>query len=64
MNLGAEYRLWDRRVGFGALYQIHKYDYAALHNLTASVNFQPMRCSGFRAAIRSSTIGPAHWGWD
>lgn len=41
MNLGAEYRLWDRRVGFGALYQIHKYDYAALHNLTASVNFQP-----------------------
>jgi hypothetical protein len=38
MNLGAEYRLWDRRVGFGALYQIHKYDYAALHNLTASVN--------------------------
>lgn len=29
MNLGAEYRLWDRRVGFGALYQIHKYDYAA-----------------------------------
>ena len=31
MNLGAEYRLWDRRVGFGALYQIHKYDYAALH---------------------------------
>lgn len=26
MNLGAEYRLWDRRVGFGALYQIHKYD--------------------------------------
>lgn len=46
MNLGAEYRLWDRRVGFGALYQIHKYDYAALHNLTASVNFQPVRWFG------------------
>lgn len=46
INLGAEYRLWDRRVGFGALYQIHKYDYAALHNLTASVNFQPVRWFG------------------
>lgn len=46
INLRAEYRLWDHRVGFGALYQIHKYDYTALHNLTASVNFQPLRWLG------------------
>ena len=51
MNLGAEYRLWDRRVGFGALYQIHKYDYAALHNLTASVNFQPVRWFGLSGSF-------------
>ena len=62
MNLGAEYRLWDRRVGFGALYQIHKYDYAALHNLTASVNFQPMRWFGLSGSYsfidnRASALG-------
>lgn len=62
MNLGAEYRLWDRRVGFGALYQIHKYDYAALHNLTASVNFQPVRWFGLSGSYsfidnRASALG-------
>lgn len=46
VNLGAEYRLWSRRVGFGALYQIRKYDYTALHNLTASVDFRPVRWFG------------------
>lgn len=62
MNFGAEYRLWDRRVGFGALYQIHKYDYAALHNLTASVNFQPVRWFGLSGSYsfidnRASALG-------
>ena len=62
MNLGAEYRLWDRRVGFGALYQIHKYDYAALHNLTASVHFQPVRWFGLSGSYsfidnRASALG-------
>ena len=62
MNLGAEYRLWDRRVGFGALYQIHKYDYAALHNLTASVNFHPVRWFGLSGSYsfidnRASALG-------
>ena len=62
MNHGAEYRLWDRRVGFGALYQIHKYDYAALHNLTASVNFQPVRWFGLSGSYsfidnRASALG-------
>ena len=62
MNLGAEYRLWDRRVGFGALYQIHKYDYAELHNLTASVNFQPVRWFGLSGSYsfidnRASALG-------
>ena len=62
MNLGAEYQLWDRRVGFGALYQIHKYDYAALHNLTASVNFQPVRWFGLSGSYsfidnRASALG-------
>ena len=61
MNLGAEYRLWDRRVGFGALYQIHKYDYAELHNLTA-VNFQPVRWFGLSGSYsfidnRASALG-------
>ena len=62
MNLGAEYRLWDRRGGFGALYQIHKYDYAALHNLTASVNFPPVRWFGLSGSYsfidnRASALG-------
>lgn len=46
MNLGAEYRLWERRVGVGALYQIRRYDYTALHDLTASVDFRPVRWFG------------------
>lgn len=42
MNVAAEYDLWSRRVGFGLLYQMRKYDYMLSHDLAASVNFHPV----------------------
>lgn len=47
INLGAEYQVLDHKISFGALYSMRKYDYHALHNLTASVNLHPVRWFGF-----------------
>lgn len=43
MNLGAEYDVWRRKVGFGLLYSLRAYEFQTLHNLTASVNYRPAR---------------------
>lgn len=40
---GLEYEMWHHRVGFGLLYSARFLDYKTLHNLTASVNFHPIR---------------------
>lgn len=71
VNAAAEYDLWKRRVGFGLLYQMRKYDYMMSHNLTASVNFHPIHwftLSGSYSFIdnRANAVGLGlnlHPGW-
>lgn len=43
LNAGAEYFVWNRRVGFGLLYQARFLHFAALHSVTGSVNFSPVK---------------------
>lgn len=43
INAGAEYKIWQERVGFGLLYTARFWESKAQHNLTASVNFQPIK---------------------
>lgn len=43
INLGAEYELWRHKIGLGLLYNVRVWDQRAFHNLTASVNFHPIR---------------------
>lgn len=64
LNAGIEYRLWQRRVGFGLLYSARFWAYRTYHNITGSVNFQPIRwftLSGSYSVLdnRSGAIGLA-----
>lgn len=64
LNAGIEYRLWQRRIGFGLLYSARFWAYRTYHNITASVNFQPVRwftLSGSYSALdnRSGAVGLA-----
>ena len=43
LNAGAEYFLWNHRVGFGLLYQARFLHFATLHSVTGSVNFSPVK---------------------
>lgn len=42
INAGIEYRLWQRKVGLGLLYTARIREFRTLHNLTASINYQPV----------------------
>lgn len=42
INAGIEYKLWRRKIGLGLLYTARIWEYRTLHNLTGSVNFQPI----------------------
>lgn len=42
VNAGIEYKLWRRKIGLGLLYTARIWEYDTLHDLTASVNFQPI----------------------
>ncbi len=64
LNAGAEYFMWDRRVGFGLLYRARFNDYKALHSVTGSVNFSPVRWFTLTAAYtlvggRGNSLGLA-----
>ncbi len=50
LNAGAEYFVWDHRVGFGLLYRARLDEYKALHSVTGSVNFSPVRWFTLTAA--------------
>ena len=43
VNAGAEYNFLDRRIGLGLFYSAKFWEYKTSHNLTASVNFRPLR---------------------
>lgn len=43
LNAGGEYRLWNHRVGVGLLYTAQFLEYKTRHNITAAVNFEPVR---------------------
>lgn len=43
INVGAEYEVWRHKIGVGLLYNVRIWDNRAFHNLTASVNFHPIR---------------------
>lgn len=64
LNAGAEYFVWKHRVGFGLLYQARFQEYKALHSITGSVNFSPIRwftlTAGYTVvAGRGSSLGLA-----
>ncbi len=42
INAGAEYKLWERRVGLGLLYNVKFWDERAYNNITASATFTPI----------------------
>ncbi|MDE5707403.1 MAG: hypothetical protein K2H69_04455 [Alistipes sp.] len=43
INVGAEYEVWRHKIGLGLLYNVRVWDSRSFHNLTASVNFHPVR---------------------
>lgn len=43
LHAGAEYYLWNRRVGFGLLYETRFLHFTTLHSVTGSVNFSPVK---------------------
>lgn len=43
LNAGAEYFVWNHRVGFGLLYRMQFFHFATLHSVTGSVNFSPVK---------------------
>lgn len=43
LNAGVEYELWRHKIGLGLLYHARMGGYKSSHNLTASVNFHPVR---------------------
>ena len=43
VNAGAEYNFLDRRIGLGLFYSAKFWEYKTGHNLTASVNFRPLK---------------------
>ncbi|MDE5637344.1 MAG: hypothetical protein K2I43_04905, partial [Alistipes sp.] len=43
VNAGVEYEVWRHKVGLGLLYHARMGGYKSSHNLTASVNFHPVR---------------------
>lgn len=43
VNAGIEYRVWQRRIGFGLLYTARIREFETLHQLTGSVNFHAAR---------------------
>lgn len=52
INLGGEYKLWERRVGLGLLYNVKMLENAAAHNVMASATFTP---------VKSLTVGTNYW---
>lgn len=64
LNAGIEYRLWQRKIGFGLLYSARFWAYRTYHNITGSVNFQPIHwftLSGSYSVLdnRSGAVGLA-----
>lgn len=58
LNAGAEYYLWNHRVGFGLLYQARFHHLTTLHSVTGSVNFSPVRWFTLAASYtRTSRCG-------
>lgn len=55
LNAGAEYYLWDHRVGFGLLYQACFHHFTTLHSVTGSVNFSPVRWFTLAASYTRTT---------
>lgn len=43
INAGAEYSMWNHRVGFGLLYSMRFWQYKTIHSLTGSVNLRALR---------------------
>lgn len=43
INVGAEYEVWRHKIGLGLLYNVRVWESRSFHNLTASVNFHPVR---------------------
>jgi len=43
LNAGVEYEVWRHKIGIGLLYHARMGGYKSSHNLTASVNFHPVR---------------------
>lgn len=43
INAGIEYEVWRHKIGLGLLYTARIREYKTLHNITASVNFHPVR---------------------
>lgn len=39
---GAEYNLWQHKVGFGLLYTARFWEFQTLHRITGSVNYRPV----------------------
>lgn len=46
INAGVEYEVWRHKIGLGLLYTARILEYKTRHNLTASVNFHPVRWFG------------------
>ena len=64
LNAGAEYFVWDHRVGFGLLYRARLDEYKTQHSVTGSVNFSPARWFTLTAAYtlvggRGNSLGLA-----
>lgn len=56
VNAGIEYKVWQRKIGIGLLYTARVWEYQTLHNLTGSINFQPIywfTVTGSYSAIRN-----------
>lgn len=43
INAGIEYEVWRHKIGIGLLYSARIREYTTMHNITASVNFHPVR---------------------
>lgn len=61
---GAEYNLWQHKVGFGLLYTVRFWEYQTLHRMTGSVNYRPVSWCGLTASYsvignRGGTLGLA-----
>ena len=64
INAGAEYKLWERRVGLGLLYSARFWAYRTYHNITASASIRPVEWFTFAGSYsfldnRSGVFGLA-----